>query len=377
VQKWKNRRNFATKKFFDMNVTTEKVAKGVELRLKVAVNEADYATEVDKSLKEYRRKANVPGFRPGMVPMGVINKMYRKGVVAEQAYRKANEAVFKYLEDNKIEIMGDVMPSDAQGELSFDEGTTEHEFVFEVGLAPKIDVEISGDKMTKYNIKSSKELHERYMKGFLRGFSKHEKDAPEGAEPTPPTLDEAFFKLAFPDGSVTDKAGLDKFIDQRIADDMARESSYLFDIQLKNMVLAKANPTLPEEFLKRWLHAVNEGKFTMEEIEKDLPAFLRMMSWNLIQRHFAEKFDIKIEQDDLLAEAKNVARMQFAQYGMAGVPDETIEGFAKNILSNREEAQRIYERALEEKVLTALKPLVKVSEKSVSVEDFQKLASEA
>jgi trigger factor len=101
------------------------------------------------------------------------------------------------------------------------------------------------------------------------------------------------------------------------------------------------------------------------------------MAWNLVQRHLAEKLDIKVEKDDMETEARNIARMQFAQYGMANVPDETLAGFATSILGNKEEAQRIYEHVREGKILAALKPLVKISEKSVSVEEFQKIASEA
>jgi trigger factor len=115
----------------------------------------------------------------------------------------------------------------------------------------------------------------------------------------------------------------------------------------------------------------------MEEIEKDFAAFLKMMAWNLIQKHFSDTLGLTVGQDDMLADAKVMAQMQFAQYGMSRVPDETLEGYAKSILSNREEAQRIYERVRENKVLEAVKPLVKVTEKSVSVEEFQKLAAEA
>ncbi len=428
--------------------------------IKATVAQADYAPEVDKSLKEYRRKANVPGFRPGMVPMGIINKMYRKGAVAEQAYRKANEAVFKYLEENNIDIMGDVMPSDEQGELNFDVEGADYEFVFEIGVSPKVDLTLGeGDKLTYNKITPSKEMREGYRSNFLRRFSHlddvdvvtkdealevtldngdiHAEDAYiglvsmtdderkpfigkkvgdvmmvnvkeiyknpqqlaatlgvgqdelDGIAPeftatvkrirqfVEPALDEEFFKMAFPDGSVTDAAGFEKYIDEAIAADLARESDYLLSIQLKNHLLAKANLSLPEEFLKKWLFAVNEGKFTMEEIEKDFPAFLRMMAWNLVQRHFTETLGIKVEQDDILEEAKAVARMQFAQYGMSQVPDETLTGYAKSMLGNKEEAQRIYERVREDKVLDAVKPLVKVTEKRVSMDDFRRLASEA
>jgi trigger factor len=441
-----------------MNLTTSQHPDGV-MTLRATVSTADYAPEVEKSLREYRRKANVPGFRPGMVPMGIINKMYRKGAVAEQAYRKANEAVFKYLEDNKVVIMGDVMPSDEQGELDFSGPDTDHEFVFEVGVAPEVNITLdSGDKLTYYKIEPTDEMRTSYRSGFLRRFGRledvdavtgdealevtldndemnvedayiglismsEEERAPfigkkvgdtmqvnvhevyknpqqlastlgmkpeelEGINPeftatvkrirrfAEPALDAEFFSQAFPDGRVTDAAGFEKYIDDTIAADLARDSDYLLSIQLKNHLLAKANLQLPEAFLKNWLYAVNEGKFSMEEIERDFAAFLRMMAWDLILKHFAATLGLEVTNDDILTEAKAVAAMQFAQYGMTGVPDETLEGYAKNMLSSKEEAQRIYDRVREDKIVSALKPLATITEKSVSRDEFQKLASE-
>ena len=441
-----------------MNLNTEQRPDGVMI-LKAVVAAADYAPAVEKSLREYRRKANVPGFRPGMVPMGIINKMYRKGAVAEQAYRKANEAVFKHLEDNKIAIMGDVMPSDQQGELDFGGDAAEHEFVFEVGVAPEVNITLDkGDKLTYYKIKPAKEMREGYRGNFTRRFGRLEdvdkvtgdealevtldngaitaddayiglvsmsederkpfkgkktgeamivnvreiyknpsqlastlgvkQDELDGIAPeftatikrirkfAEPALDEEFFKMAFPDGKVTDAAGFEKYIDDALAADLARDSDYLLSIQLKNHLLAKANLKLPEQFLKNWLFAVNEGKFTMEQIEADFAPFLRMMAWDLILKHFSATLGLEVNQDDMLAEAKAVAQMQFAQYGMSSVPDETLEGYAKSILGNKEEAQRIYDRVREDKIITALKPLATVTEKSVSRDEFQKIASE-
>ncbi len=438
-----------------MNITTEERPGGTMV-LRALVSEADYAPEVDKSLREYRRKANIPGFRPGMVPMGIINKMYRKGTIAEQAYRKASDAAFNYLEENKIDFMGDVLPSDEQGEMDFDNGTG-HEFVFEIGVAPKVEIALGdSDKVPYYRIKVAKDMREGYRANFVRRFGRledvekvtsdealevsldngeiHADDAYIGLvsmsederrqfkgkkvgdsmivnvkeiyknpsqlastlgvkaeeldaiDPeftatitkirkfAEPAMDEEFFRVAFPDGSVTDGAGFDAFIDAQAAADLARESDYLFSIQLKNYLLDKAALQLPEEFLKKWLHAVNEGKFSMEEIEKDFPAFVRMMAWNLIQKHYADALKLDITQEDMLAEAKGIAQMQFAQYGMSQVPDDTLTGYARSILSNKEEAQRIFDRVRENKVIGAVKPLVKVTEKSVSVEEFQKIA---
>ena len=116
--------------------------------IRVTVSQPDYAEAVEKTLREYKRKANVPGFRPGMVPMGIINKMYRKGVLAEQAYKLASNACFEYLEKENIDFIGDVLPSDEQKEFDFD-NQTDFEFVFQIGEAPAIDIKLSDkDKLT-------------------------------------------------------------------------------------------------------------------------------------------------------------------------------------------------------------------------------------
>ena len=78
--------------------------------VKVTVGEEDYGQSVEKALREYRRKANIPGFRPGMVPMGIITKMYGKGVLAEQSYRTASNAVIEYHQKKNLDDLGDVIP---------------------------------------------------------------------------------------------------------------------------------------------------------------------------------------------------------------------------------------------------------------------------
>ena len=109
-----------------MKITREQREVGTSV-LKVLVNEKDYSEAVDKMLREYKRKANIPGFRPGMVPMGVVRKMYGKSAVAEQSYKIASNSVFEYLQKEGIDYVGDVIPSDEQGDFDF-ENNTEHEF---------------------------------------------------------------------------------------------------------------------------------------------------------------------------------------------------------------------------------------------------------
>ena len=154
-----------------MNIVREQREQNNSL-IKVTVGEKDYGDAVEKSLREYKRKANIPGFRPGMVPMGVIKKMYGKGVLAEQAYRQASEAAFNYLQEQKIDYVGDVIPSEEQGDFVFDNGK-EFDFVFEIGEAPEIKLDLSDkDKVTYHKIKVDKKMHDDYRSNYLRRFGR-------------------------------------------------------------------------------------------------------------------------------------------------------------------------------------------------------------
>ncbi|MCD8173724.1 MAG: trigger factor [Alistipes sp.] len=440
-----------------MNIVRENF-EGQTAEIKVTVSEADYAETVEKTLREYKRKANMPGFRPGMVPMGIINKMYRKGVVAEEAYKAASQAAFDYIEKEKIEYVGDVLPSENQAELDV-ENNTEHEFIFEVGLAPEVNVELSDkDKVTKYIIKPDDKLKEAYRANFMRRFGRLvevdevvndeavegtldngemnitdayvglvsmdedqrkpfigkkvgdesevdineiykspsqrasilqvKEEELEGIDPkfnlkitrirkfAEPELNEEFFKEAFPGGEVADAKAFDAYIESKISEDMGRESDYIVNFEVRKLLLEKAALPMPEAFLKRWLFVINEGKFTMEQIEADFGSFVDMMRWNLVQKYFADKFDLKLTQEEAVEEAKTMARLQFAQYGMSEVPDDMLANYANQILSNKDEARKVQERLFEKKVIESVLPLIKVQEKKVSVEEFNKAAEE-
>ena len=426
--------------------------------VKVTVEEQDYREAVEKELRNYRRKANIPGFRPGMVPMGIVKKMYGKGVLAEQSYRTASNAVFEYLQKENIDYLGDVIPSDEQGDFDFENGI-EFEFVFEFGEAPEIKLDLSEkDKLTYNRIKVDKKMHDDYRANYLRGYGRlvdadevtsdealsvtldngemnvadayvglismsEEERKPfigrkvgyktsvninelyknpsqraailqvkenelESVKPeftleitkirkfTEPELNEEFFKMAFPTGNVTSETELDKFLDERIAQDLGRESDYLFTLQLRDYLVKKAALKMPEAFLKRWLYTINEGKFTMEEIEKDFDQFLKMFTWNYIQKHFIKADNLSVTKEEATAEAKALAAAQFVQYGMPSAPDNMLEEYAGRILSDKEQGQKIYEKLYEVKVVEDVKSKIKVTEKAVSADDFAKMAKE-
>ena len=398
--------------------------------VKVTVEEQDYREAVEKELRNYRRKANIPGFRPGMVPMGIVKKMYGKGVLAEQSYRTASNAVFEYLQKENIDYLGDVIPSDEQGDFDFENGI-EFEFVFEFGEAPEIKLDLSEkDKLTYNRIKVDKKMHDDYRANYLRGYGRLvDADEVTSDEALSVTLDNGEMNVAdayvglismseeerkpFIGRKVGYKTSvninelyknpsqraailqvkenelesvkpeftleitkLDKFLDERIAQDLGRESDYLFTLQLRDYLVKKAALKMPEAFLKRWLYTINEGKFSMEEIEKDFDQFLKMFTWNYIQKHFIKADNLSVTKEEATAEAKALAAAQFVQYGMPSAPDNMLEEYAGRILSDKEQGQKIYEKLYEVKVVEDVKSKIKVTEKAVSADDFAKMAKE-
>ncbi|MEG2612395.1 MAG: trigger factor [Alistipes sp.] len=440
-----------------MNIVREKREQNTSL-LKITVGEKDYGEAVEKALRDYKRKAAIPGFRPGMVPMGVVKKMYGKGVLAEQSYRTASTAIFEYLQKEKIDYLGDVIPSEEQGEFDFDNGK-DFDFIFEIGEAPEVKLEFSDkDKMTYTKIKVDKKMHDDYRANYLRRFGRlvdvdkvtsdealnvtldngemnvadayvglislgeedrkpfigktvgfkttvnvnelyktpaqraavlQVKEAElEGINPeftleitkirkfADPELNEEFFKMAFPAGNVKSESELDAFVDAEIERELRHESDFLFTLQMRDFLIEKAALTMPVAFLKRWLLAINEGKFTMEEIEKDFDQFLKMFTWNFLQKHIITEDKLTVTKEEAAAEAKALAQAQFAQYGMPSAPDEMLEGYVKQILENKEQGQKIYEKLYEVKVVEDVKSKIKITEKAVSADDFAKLAKE-
>ena len=440
-----------------MNITREQRDGGISV-LKVVVGEADYGKAVENQLREYKRKAQIPGFRPGMVPMGIVKKMYGKHVLAEQSYHIASNSVFEYLQKENIDYVGDVIPSEEQGEFDFENGT-EFEFMFEIGEAPKIDINFTAKDKVVYNkIKVDKKMHTEYRTNYLRRYGrlvevdkvandealnvtldngdmrieeayvglismsdeerkawknkkvgyktkvninelykKPEQRAAvlsvkenelESINPefeleirkirrfADPELNEEFFKMAFPAGNVTNEEELDKFFVEEIERELKRETDFMFVNAVRNFIIEKANIQMPEEFLKRWLYVINEGKFSREEIEKDFGAFIKMFTWNYLQKHFITEGELKVSQEEAKAEAMQFAAMQFAQYGMPSAPQDMLENFAKQIMDNKEQLQKIYEKLYEEKVVEYIRGKVKVTEKAISADEFAKIASE-
>ena len=161
-------------------------------------------------------------------------------------------------------------------------------------------------------------------------------------------------------------------IEEEIVNSLKKESDYKIMLDIKKLALEKSDFSLPEEFLKKWLLKVNE-KTTEEQIEKEFDSFRSDLKWQLIRNKIAKENEIKISEEELQAEAANITRYQFQQYGLFYATDEQIDNYAKEMLKREEDAKRIAEKILEEKAIEKLKELVKLEEKKISADDFNKL----
>jgi trigger factor len=184
-----------------------------------------------------------------------------------------------------------------------------------------------------------------------------------------PATEETFEKIF----GVKTEEEFDAKIEEKIRAEYSQEADFRFGKDAKDYLLAKADVKLAEKFLKRWVFVVNEGKFTMEDIEKDWEFFIADYKWQMVRGYLMNKYNVKVEEADLLASAKGFAAYQFAMYGMNNVPEEQLEAFAKNILSQEEQGRRILDKVEDDKTFDVVREIVTLKKKKISVDKFREL----
>ena len=188
----------------------------------------------------------------------------------------------------------------------------------------------------------------------------------------PAAKDEEFFKNVFGE-EVTTEAEFDAKVKEMIQTQLTPESDYKFGIDARTMIEAKVGELgMPVEFLKRWMLVTGENR-TEAQVEEEMPKMLPELKWHLIKEHIVKTNEIKVEEADLMDIARKATQVQFAQYGMANVPEELLENYAKQMLQNKETSRNLIDRATEDKIVATIKGMVSLKEQEVSVEDFQKM----
>ena len=433
----------------------------------LTLEKSDYEPKVEDVLNNYRKKASMPGFRPGKVPYSLIKKMYGKAALVDEINKLVSENLSKYITENNLDLLGEPLPSEKQSQLDF-ESEDSFEFIFDIAVSPEVDVKLSKkDKINFYTIEISDEMMEQQINSVTGRFGKNETidkvtdksmvkgqfkeldkdgnviedgitsdnsvismsvikddkekkkllDAEVGAvivfnpkkafpneteisyilniskeeaekvksqfqftieeitEFKAAELTQDLFNQIYGEGVVNSEEEFKTKVENDLKNSLEMESNYKFQIDAKEKLIDKFKFDLPEEFLKRWIKATNRDneKLTEEQLENEIPKFFEDLRWQIIKNKIITDNEIKIEQEDLLDAAKKSARIQFMQYGLSHIPDDYLESYAKDMLNKEDQRRHYAEYAMTDKVMDCIKEIVKVDEKEIKREDFNKL----
>ncbi|PJI25324.1 trigger factor [Prevotella intermedia] len=437
--------------------------------LTIVVEEADYKEEVEKALKDYRKRANIPGFRPGQVPMGLLKRQVGPQVKMDAINKILGENLQKYIVDNKIHMLGQPMASETQEAVEL-EKPAPYTFKFDIAVAPEFSIELTNkDTIDYYEIKVDDKLIDQQVEMFANRaghYDKAEEFEPEkrdmlkgdireldengntleggitveGAVMMPQYIkvddqkklfdgsklgDIITFnpRKAYPEGdaeiasllkidrkevenhtgdfsyqiteisrfvnaennkelwdsvygaeaNINDEAAFRATIAEGISKQLERDSDYKFMQDLRAYADKKVGDLqFPDALLKRIMLANNEDKGA-EFVEKNYEPSIKELKWHLVRDQIAKANNIQVEDADIRESAAQMTRAQFAQYGMNNVPDEYVNNYVEEMMKKRENINSFIEAALDRKLSVALKSVVKLKKKSVSLDEFNKL----
>ncbi len=431
--------------------------------LTVKLTKDDYQEKVDKSIKDYAKKANLKGFRPGKVPPQVITRMYGKSIKVDEINNMLSHAVTDYIRENKIQIVGDPLPNREQAEAIDWDTQTDFEFVYDLGMATDFEVDLSeiaavphytitadekevedsigklrdrfsdpinpeiselGDTLfgelkqessefttnTAIPTKRVKEAHRAKFLGVKKDdeivFDIQDTFEDEAAiahvtgkkkenvseltgdftfvvnditRTAPAELNQEFFDKVLGPGSVTSEEDFRVEVAKIIEENYARETETMLRRDLEKALLDEIEIDLPADFLKDWLERTNEGKFTRKQVEEQFEDFQKSLKLSLIKNRIAEKADLKVEYPEIMAYTKNMMRGQFGMYGNDDSMDEVIERVASGYLADREKDNysTVFNQVFDLKVLDVIQDEVATEERTIDVEEFEKMVKAA
>lgn len=437
-----------------MNIVKNQIDE-LNIQLTVTVAHDDYAEAEKKELQRCKRTAEFKGFRKGMVPMSLIQKVYGERVLGEVVNKVLSDSINNFVKENNIKMVGEALPSEDQPEIEWKSGN-DFTFKFDIATTSEVNFELSkDDKVKVYEIKVSAEAKKEMKDNLLRQFGSLT-DAEQAGEDDFVIVDfaqdgktvegsyvgvknvegeakskflgakvgdqfdvnvnEAFtnesdraymlkvkkeelaslapefhvtvkevktfapaeenqetYDKIFGENQVHNAEEFDKAVTARLEENYKQESDYKLSKDLREYLVKKADIKLPEEFLKRWLFNINDGKFSKEEIEKEAPAFFEDFRWQMVRGYIMQKFDLKIEEKDVHEAAQAYVAYQYASYGMGNVPEAILKDSVARVLQDENTSRRIVENVEATKVIEAVKGAVTLKAEKVSVEDFRTL----
>jgi len=451
-----------------MNIEKQEIDK-LNVVITVKVSKDDYAGKVENALKDARKNAQMPGFRKGMVPAGLIKKMYGKHTLVNEVNRVVVDGLYNYISENKMQVLGEPLPKEGSFDSIDWDTQTDFEFAYEIAIQPEVTIKL--DKKVKapyYKITVDTELIDKQVdamtnrfgsnvetditkdeelvsgdfteldeegKPLANGFTKTNaylllKVIPE-ADRKPfigkkagdvivfnpmktikheyevltmlnlkhedtrqlnatysfkindikrfvkAEMNQDLFDSVFGEGTVKSEEEFRNKIKESTELRLSINSDYKFFTDFKKQLMETANLPLPEDFLKRWLVEANkERNISPEEVEQELPHFFEDLRWQILKGHFVKENNISVTAEEFKVAAKEFARMQFQQFGYYNPGDEDLDNWANEISKNKEEANRIVDIELDKKLINYFKDLVTLTDKPISLDDFNKLMEE-
>ena len=332
---------------------TKKQIDDLNLQLTLKIAAEDYAEEEKKILSERRRTAEFKGFRKGMVPASLIKRVYGEQALADAVNNVITNSLDKYINDNKLHLLGEPLGSEKQPEIEWVDGN-DFTFVFDLALSPEVNVEVEAtDEIVKYSITTSAKEKASAVENVKKYYEERNKDK-ENPE-------------------VKSDEEIEKDVTERLKEEHKQEAEWRLSKDIRDFYVNKAGVKLPEEFLKRWLLVANQGKLTKEDIDKDFAGFCEDFKWQLVRGKLMDKFGFKVEHEDIYEAAKAFVSYQYAMYGLPQVPEDMMTEAVGNIMKDRRQLERLSEQVEDNKVLGKIKETVKFKEKKISSEKFREL----
>jgi len=379
--------------------------------LKVEIAPADYQVKVKNTLEKYRKTAKIPGFRPGHVPFGMVQKQYGKAVLAEELNKLVNDALYKYIQDNNIEILGNPIPKEGSDVVGNFEKPDTFEFEYEIGLTPSFDIPLSGKSKYDYvKVKVDNKLLDQQVDDLRRRYGKlisvenvgdgdmilaqfvelkEDGSVKEGGimhsstismefvedkkvkkelmgktksdqiEVNPESVSKGGKDTAAMLGIKEDELASisDKFrmtLRERISNDLRKmfenDSDRILTRDIYNDLVEKTKVDLPNTFLKRWIKMSNEKPITDDQIDTEYDGYAKGLKWQLIQGNIFKTNEIKLDNQEVIDFTKGLLVSNYAQYGIPAPEDKELTASAVQVLGNKEEAGRIYDMLAEQKL---------------------------
>lgn len=442
-----------------MNISHTKID-DVNANITVELAPEDYNPAVDKAIKDQAKKANLPGFRPGMVPAGHIRRTYGKAILFDEINRLVNEKLSAYIAEEKIEVLGQPLPveSDKDKDYAWDFKDS-FKFNYEIGLAPEFEVPFTAEtEFIEYNIKADEATLAERIINLRRSYGKMtnpevseegdvlyadlKQDKEEGiyrqtsvrtdlvgdakikkslvglkvddsvkidvkkafkvadlarilgiTEDEVENLDVSKFELTVKNINRLEESDLNQEFFDKIfpAGDVTTEEQFREKVKEEVEGLFKQNATqklrndmytfgmdsiqakFPEEFLKRWLKATNP-ELKEEEVEEGFADFLSNLKWTIIENRIVTANNLEVKYDEVIKLAKERIAAQIKMYNINEQPtEEELQQYAIQLLSDREQANRLFEEAKALKVFDHLTSAVKIKSKKIDYDKFEKL----